>query len=62
MSLGGFQPLFGRSIHRNFYKMKGKTDQDPLKNAGIPTGILKGCKKLDVFYSPLLFIGRYGKF
>ena len=32
--------------------MKGKTDQDPLKNAGTHTDILKGCKKHRVFYSP----------
>ena len=28
MGFGGFQSSFCRNIHRNFYKMKGKTDQD----------------------------------
>ena len=42
MGFGGFQPSFCRNIHRNFYKMKGKTDQDPIKNAGIHTGIFEG--------------------
>ncbi len=33
--------------------MKGKTDRDHIKNAGIPTGVLKGAVKNLLFYSPL---------
>ena len=49
IGLDGFQPSFCRNLHRNFYKMEGKTDQDPIKNAEIPTDILRGCKKHRVF-------------
>ena len=42
IGLDGFQPSFCRSIHRNLYKMKDKTDQDPIKNAGIHTGFFEG--------------------
>ena len=31
-----------REIHRNFCKMKGKTDQDRIKKAGIKTGTFEG--------------------
>lgn len=42
IDLCGFQRSFCRKIHRNFCKTKGKTDQNPLKNAGIHTGIFEG--------------------
>ena len=41
MGLGGFQPSFCRYIHRNFCKIKGKADQDRIKNAGRKSGILQ---------------------
>ena len=54
MGFGGFQPSFCRNIHRNFYKMKGKTDQERMKNAGVPAVYLRGCKKAS-FLQPLYF-------
>ena len=53
IGLDGFQPSFCRNIHRNFYKMEGKTDQDPIKNAEIPTDILRAVKNIEFFNSPL---------
>ena len=41
MGLGGFQPSFCRYIHRNFCKIKGKADQDRIKNDGRKSGILQ---------------------
>ena len=52
MGFGGFQPSFCRNIYRNFYKMKGKTDQERMKNAGVPAVYLRGCKKAS-FLQPL---------
>ena len=34
--------------------MEGKTDQDPIKNAEIPTDILRAVKNIEFFNSPSL--------
>ena len=55
IGLGGKMPPFCRDINRITIEYSGKNDRDRVKNAGIPTGIFKGCPKHRVSGSPFYY-------
>ncbi len=56
IGLGGKMPPFCRDINRITIEYSGKNDRDRVKNAKIPTDILKGCPKTSSFWQPLCFL------